>query len=108
MLSKNAVNEYSDVGLCGNVTYNKDDVCKIVESRIICGVVGKMHQAVLQVASGGVFVLVAVSWCVGYCSGIVCFYSYIFATISSIVHIKYKPTQSYLVPRTMWLEKIDQ
>ena len=43
MLSRNIVMEYKDVELC-DVTYNKDDICKIITDSMIIGVVGKLQQ----------------------------------------------------------------
>ena len=43
LLHKNAVNEYSDVGLCDTSTYEKASICKIIESRKIVNVVGKLE-----------------------------------------------------------------
>ena len=43
LLHKNAVNEYSDVGLCDTSTYEKASICKIIESKMIVNVVGKLE-----------------------------------------------------------------
>ena len=46
MLEKNALNEYVDVSLIGNTTFNADDICKIVLDREVVSVVGKMQESV--------------------------------------------------------------
>ena len=43
MLKRNALNEYSDVELCGEVDFGRKDVCRIVEDSKILNVVGKMR-----------------------------------------------------------------
>ena len=43
MLNKNAVNEYCDVGLCGSSTYDKKDICPIIQDSFILSVVGKLR-----------------------------------------------------------------
>ena len=43
MLKRNALNEYSDVELCGVVGFGRKDVCRIVEDSKILNVVGKMR-----------------------------------------------------------------
>ena len=40
---RNALNEYSDVELCGVVGFGRKDVCRIVEDSKILNVVGKMR-----------------------------------------------------------------
>jgi len=47
MLKKNAVNEYCDVDLVGDITYGTKDICKIVDDSTIVNVVGKLDQLVL-------------------------------------------------------------
>ena len=44
MLEKNVLSEYCDVDLNGDITYDRKDVCKIVEDSMILNVVGKMEQ----------------------------------------------------------------
>lgn len=44
MLDKDIVNEYCDVGLCGNSTYSKENICGIIESSQIVSVVGKLQS----------------------------------------------------------------
>ena len=46
MLRKNALNEYSDVELSGDLTYARSDVCRIVVDSDILGVVGMMRDVV--------------------------------------------------------------
>ena len=43
MLKKNALDEYGDVGLCGDASYGNDDICMIVEDSKVVSVVGKMQ-----------------------------------------------------------------
>ena len=47
MLDKNAVNEYCDVDLVGDITYGTKDICKIVDDSMIVNVVGKLDQLAL-------------------------------------------------------------
>eukprot|EP00957_Ditylum_brightwellii_P082685 6287267-Ditylum_brightwellii.AAC.2 len=46
MLEKNALNEYCDVELCGNATYKKEGICKIIDGSMTLNVVGKLQQVV--------------------------------------------------------------
>jgi len=49
MLHKDALGEYRDVGLCGNFTYDKESICRIIDEKIDgpkIGVVGKLNHAV--------------------------------------------------------------
>ena len=47
MLEKNALDEYCDVELCGNETYKREDICKIIDDGMILNVVGKLQQVVV-------------------------------------------------------------
>ena len=47
MLKKNAVNEYCDVDLVDDITYDRRDICKIVDGNMIVNVVGKLDQLIL-------------------------------------------------------------
>ena len=46
MMRKNAIDQYSDVELSGDVTYSRSDVCRVVGDDAILGVVGKMLDVV--------------------------------------------------------------
>ena len=46
MLKKNVLGEYSDVALCGDVTVKKENICRIIEDKMIIGVVGKLKEGV--------------------------------------------------------------
>ncbi len=43
---KKTLNEYVDVALCDHVTYNVDDICKIVTDSQVVSVVRKMQEVV--------------------------------------------------------------
>ena len=45
MLDKDDINEYSDVELCGNSTYDNDSIWKVIDDRMILIVVVKLHNA---------------------------------------------------------------
>ena len=46
MLDKDAVNEYRDFELCGNVTYEKKSICQIIQDSMILNVVGTLQNIV--------------------------------------------------------------
>ena len=43
LLNKDAINVYSDVELCDNSTYKIANICRIIEDKMIIGVVGKLE-----------------------------------------------------------------
>ena len=45
MLDKNPLNKYVDFDLVGNDTYDKVDICMIVDNKQVVSVVGKMQEA---------------------------------------------------------------
>ena len=49
MLKNNALDEYGDVGLCGDASYSNDDICLIVEDSKVVSVVGKMQACAMYV-----------------------------------------------------------
>ena len=46
MLRKNVLGEFCDVDLCGDATVNKENICRIIEDKMIIGVVGKLKEGV--------------------------------------------------------------
>ena len=46
ILRRNAVNEYGDVDLVGDMTYGRRDICRTVDEGMIVDVVGKLDQVV--------------------------------------------------------------
>ena len=42
MLKRNILNEYCDLDLVGDITYDRKDICKIVDDSMIMNVVGKL------------------------------------------------------------------
>jgi len=47
MMEKNALNEYYDVDLVGDMAYDRKDICKVVDDSMIVGVVGKLDHLVV-------------------------------------------------------------
>ena len=47
MLEKNVLSEYCDDDLNGDITYDRKDICKIVEDSMILNAIGKMKQVVM-------------------------------------------------------------
>ena len=45
MLEKNALNEYTDVDMFGEHTFQRKEVCKIVMDSEVLSVVGKLQEA---------------------------------------------------------------
>ena len=47
MLKRNILNEYCDLDLDGDITYDRKDICKIVDDSMIVNIVGKLDQEVV-------------------------------------------------------------
>ena len=47
ILKKNALDEFCNVGLCGDASYGNDDICMVVEDSKVVSVVGKMQACAM-------------------------------------------------------------